>query len=325
MGRMREVTIYDIAKALHLSPSTISRALSGSRFVHNQTRLKIEKAASELGYRQKPAERATRPSKSRLIGAIVTQLNTTIASCVVSGTEAIARQLRYSVIVNQSMNKPEFRARSLEILKDRNVDGVLVTSAYFQEYDSLNELAKLQIPLVVVEGSSLLPNRPRKQISDFENTFELTNYLIEKGCKRIAYLSVDLERSRHAKLLSGYRQALQRSALAEADKFVFNTYDVNTSWIEMCRILVSMTPRPDGVIISNNVITAVAFTASNGSSTGDEFWVTCRKGNLSAQSQTLVELGKLAGSLLICFIEWKHTSPSGIIRSLHVFNDDHPA
>jgi LacI family transcriptional regulator len=321
MGRISEVTIYDIAKVLHLSPSTISRALSGSRFVQKQTRLKIEKAAGELGYRRGLTASTSRPQKSRLIAAIVTQLNTTIASSVVSGAEAIATQLRYGVIVNQSMNKPEFRASTFEALRDRNVDGVIVTSAYFQEYDSLNELAKLKVPLVVVEASSLLPNRPRKQISDFENACELTNHLIEKGCKRIAYLSVDLEKNRHANLLSGYQEALRRSSLPEADKFVMNTHDVNNSWIEMCSILVSMFPRPDGIIISNRAITALALTGSTSSSTGDEFWLTCRKGNHSTQHQNLVELGKLAAGLLICLSERKNTSPSSVARPQHILNE----
>lgn len=309
MGRISEVTIYDIAKVLNLSPSTISKALSGSSFVQNQTRLRIEKAASELGYRRNPASSTTQPQKSRLIGALVTQLNSTIASCVLAGAEATARELRYGILVSQSMNKPELRAGIPEILRHRNVDGVLVTSAYFQEFDALSELSKLKIPLVVVEASSLLPGRPRKQVGDFDNAYELTNHLIEKGCKRIAYLSVDLDQTRQANLLSGYRQALHGSGLAEADTFVLNSHNINNSWIDMCSMLVSAFPRPDGIIISNNAITALAYTQANAVTDTDEFWLTCRKGNLSSQNQTLVELGKLASGFLICLSERK-TAPA---------------
>ena len=314
MGRMSEVTIYDIAKALSLSPSTISRALSGSRFVQNQTRLKIEKAASELGYRRNLAVSPSRPHKTRLIGATVTQLNTQIASCVVAGAEATASQLGYSLLINQSMNKPELRAGNLEILRNRNVDGIFVTSSYFQEYDSLNQLSKLKVPLVVVEASSLLPGRPRKQLGDFENAYELTNHLIEKGCRRIAYLSVDLDKTRHANLLSGYREALLHSSLAEADKFVLNSQNMDNSWTDMCSILVSMSPRPDGFIISNRAITALAFAPTNTITEGDEFWLTCRKGNLSSQNLILVELGKLAAGLLISLCE-RRTTSANVIHS----------
>jgi LacI family transcriptional regulator len=321
MDIRNEVTIYDIAKALKLSTSTISRALNGSGPVNEETRMKVERVADELGYRRNFHSSRLRSNKSRLLGAMVTQLNSSMASCLLSGVEMTSSTLGYSLIVTQTLNKPELRETNVQNLKNHRVDGLLITSAYFQEYESLNQVTALNVPLIVVEASSFLPGCPRKKIGDFQNAYELTNHLIEKGCRRIAYLSVDLNRTRHANLLSGYREALLHSKLPEADRFVLNNYDAEKSWAEICDVLVSITPRPDGIIFSNNTITAIAFATSNEtSSTNTEYWLTCRKGSLASQNLLLIELGKIATALLICLCE-NSPSKSSDLKSTTVISE----
>ncbi|HYF67976.1 MAG TPA: LacI family DNA-binding transcriptional regulator [Ohtaekwangia sp.] len=310
MGSRNEVTIYDIAKVLNLSASTISRALNGSELVTKQTRSKVEQVANELGYQKNALASRLRSQKSFLLGAMVTQFNTTIASSVLSGAETTARQLGHSIIVHQSMNNPELRASNLENFRNQSVDGILVTSAYFQEYPSLDQFTALDVPVLVIEASSMLPSLPRKQASDFQNAYELTNHLIEKGCRKIAYMSVDLDKTRHANLLSGYHKALQHNRLSDADKFVLNTHDVQNSWADIAEILGSLLPMPDGIIFSTEEVTALAFTSSNTSNAKrNEFWVTCRKGK---ENQVLVELGKFAGALLISLSRRDNITPTNM-------------
>jgi LacI family transcriptional regulator len=322
MGVKKEVTIYDIANALKLSPSTISRALSGIRCVRPQTRKKIEKAASDLGYQRNFFASRLKTKKSQLIAAMVTHLNSSIASGVLTGAEIIASQLGYNLIVRQSMNKPELRTANIESLRNHGVDGLLVTSAYFQEYASVKEFAKLRVPLIVIEVSSMLPGHPKKKAGDFENVYELTEYLIKKGCKRIAYLSVDSDNARHQQLVAGYRKALQDSSLLNAHVLMSSDFE---DWIDMCRMLVSTKPRPDGIIISNQTITVLAFSSSDASpGNGDEFWITCRKGVSTSQNQLLVELGKVAAGLVICLTESMQAAAAGDMTGMTKRTDIQP-
>jgi LacI family transcriptional regulator len=301
-----EVTIQDIAKALNLSRATVGRALNGSELVPKNTRSKIVQVATELGYQRTLSRSLVRSQKGQLLGAMVTQLNSTIASSVVSGAETTARQLGYGILVSQSMNKPGLRQTNLETISHYQVKGILVTSAYFQEYDFLNQLAKLGIPLVVVEESSFLTSRSKKKVRDYENAYELTTHLIEKGCKRIGYVSVDLEKDRNIDLLSGYREAMQEHKLAEGEKFELNSGEVQTSWPDICDIFSTMIPRPDGLIFSNRAITAIVFShAGELNFSKDEFWLTCRRSNKTIQTRVLVELGKLAAALLVGFASQK--------------------
>jgi LacI family transcriptional regulator len=308
MSTRNEVTIYDIAKVLDLSTSTVSRALNGSTSVNHQTRSKIAEAASALGYRRNLFASRLRSGNSKLLGVLVTRLNTTISSCVLSGVETASSQMSYGIVVNQSMNQPELRLRSIENLERHSVDGILVMSSYYQEYSSLDQLGKMRLPTVVVDASSFLPSRPKRQISDFENAFELTSHLIEKGCRRIAYFSADIDKARQSKLLSGCQEAMNVHK-AEEQNFILASHDTQHSWPDIRPILLSMQPEPDGIIFSNDTITAIAYSTSAFSTTGGkEYWLTCRKGDIASQNQRLVELGKIAGSFLICLSERNNNS-----------------
>jgi LacI family transcriptional regulator len=99
--------IHDIAKALNLSTSTITNALNDSGTVPKKTRSEIERVAGALGYKTKNL--SGEPFGTYLLGSLVTHINSTIASCVLSGAEMTAAELGYSLIFHQSMNKPDLR------------------------------------------------------------------------------------------------------------------------------------------------------------------------------------------------------------------------
>lgn len=312
MGKRNEVTIYDLAKVLNLSTSTISRALTGSRLVNQQTRAKVTNAADELGYRPNTFAQRLRSHKTHLIGAMVTRLSTTTTSSVLSGAESAAGDLGYCMIVSQSMNSPELRIKNLQRLKNHGVDGILVSSAYYQEFGLLDPLASLNVPRVVIETSALLPGITVKKISDAQNSFELTEFLIEKGCRKIGHLTIGIESTRYANIITGCREALQHHGLPEADKFVLNNNAVETSWTDICQSLKSMVPWLDGLIITSNVLTAVAYSVPSESALGGtEFWLTCRKGSLASQHRILFELGKIGSALLVGLGE-RHEVKRGI-------------
>jgi len=51
MRKAKEVTIYDIAKKLNISPATVSRGLQDHPAISKKTKKKIFDLVDELGYR----------------------------------------------------------------------------------------------------------------------------------------------------------------------------------------------------------------------------------------------------------------------------------
>ena len=64
-------TIYQVAEAAGVSPSTVSRAFSRPGRVSDKTAARIHEIARELGYRTDAVFRAERPARTRMIGLVI--------------------------------------------------------------------------------------------------------------------------------------------------------------------------------------------------------------------------------------------------------------
>jgi len=90
MQNDKEVTIYDIAKKLKISPATVSRGLKDHPGISNKTKKRIFDLADKIGYRQNHFARNLRNQKTDTIGVIVGKLNSNFQSAAISGIEHIA-------------------------------------------------------------------------------------------------------------------------------------------------------------------------------------------------------------------------------------------
>ena len=86
------VTISDIAKSLGVTPSTVSRALSGSPRVKESTRKAILDMASSMGYERNEPASNLRKGHSNVVGIIVPRINRAFFSSTISGAEYILKE-----------------------------------------------------------------------------------------------------------------------------------------------------------------------------------------------------------------------------------------
>src|SRR6478735_5070950 len=98
----REITIYDIAKELDLSPSTVSRALMNSNVISQATKKRINDKASELGYRHNSFASNLRKQKSHTIGILLHDLNSSFIASVLAGIETVTNREGYDIIIAHS-------------------------------------------------------------------------------------------------------------------------------------------------------------------------------------------------------------------------------
>src|SRR5690606_29130442 len=98
----KEVTIYDIARALNLSPATISRGLKDYPGLRKDTRKRIQEAAREMGYRHNAFASNLRRKTTNTIGVVIPRLNSYFMSSVIAGVEKEANASGYNLIISQS-------------------------------------------------------------------------------------------------------------------------------------------------------------------------------------------------------------------------------
>ena len=97
-----KLTIKDIAKALNISASTVSRALNNHPDISKATIKKVQDYAQKHNYIPNTLAMSLRTQKSNIIGVIVPELANHFFSSVLSGMEQEAEDEDYHVIVCQS-------------------------------------------------------------------------------------------------------------------------------------------------------------------------------------------------------------------------------
>ena len=216
------VTISDIAAALGVTPSTVSRALSGSPRVKGETRLAVERKAAEMGYERNVIASNLRKGRSDIVGIIVPRIHREFFSNVIGGAESILEAAGYSVLICQTHERFEAEVKALRTLRNNQVAGVLMSHAIGSENGRhILEALGDRIPLVQFDRVfSDLPGA--KVVSDnFEGAYAATRHLVSEGYRRIGTLAGYMNSEAYAARLEGYRQALRDSGLPVDESIVF--------------------------------------------------------------------------------------------------------
>src|SRR6185295_11424240 len=196
MNRPKEITIYDIAKELDLSPATISRGLKDHPGIRKDTKKRILNAAKTMGYQQNTFASNLRRKHSKTIGVIVPRLNSYFVSTVIAGMEKVANQAGYNLIISQSLESVKKESAAVSTLFDSRVDGVMISLASdAKNTDHFNTFFRKQIPLLFFDRVIKLPNCTCVVIDNERAGYEATHHLLEQGCKHIAHVGGSMDRN----------------------------------------------------------------------------------------------------------------------------------
>ena len=124
----KPATIYDVAAAVGVSPSTVSRAFSRPGRVSAKTAARIQQAAAELGYRAPTVARAEAFRQSKLLGIALTDITNPFFFSIIRGAEHVAVAEGYSIMLIDSEESEELERR----LFDRTMpllDGMIVAAS----------------------------------------------------------------------------------------------------------------------------------------------------------------------------------------------------
>lgn len=259
MRTTRDVTIYDVAKALNISPSTVSRGLKDHPHIHADTRKRIKAMAREMGYQQNKFASSLRKRSTETIGVVVPKLNSYFMATVIAGIEEITNQLGYGLIISQSQESAKKETSCLSTLFHSRVDGLLVSLAYDTEnIDHFNQILRKNIPVVFFDRVSNCPGCMGIVIDNFRAGYEVTSHLISQGCRRIMHLTGNLLRNVYSGRFEGYRQALADNGIA-CDKGLLMVGELGSQdGIEAARALLRMKDRPDGIFTANDTSAVAA-------------------------------------------------------------------
>lgn len=247
-----QVTIKDIAKALNLSPSTVSRALKNHPEISDDTKKLVQKLAEEMEYQPNPIALSLKQRKTNTIGVVIPNIVHHFFSTIISGIEDITHQKGYNVIIAHSRESFQREVESIRTLINSRVDALFVSvSKETNQYEHLNSILKRNIPLIFFDRISPNIESHRVLIDDFKGAYKAVHHLIEIGCRKIVHLAgpeillISQERKR------GYLEALQDHQIAANADYIIQS-DNREKGYQVTQSLIQNGQVPDGIFAVND-------------------------------------------------------------------------
>ena len=217
-------TLKDIATALGLSTSTVSRALRDTYEISAKTKKLVLEYAEKINYQPNPNALSLKERRSKSIGVVVSEVANHYFSQAINGIESIAYARGYHVIITQTHESYAREKINIQHLASRSVDGLLVSlSAETNDINHLKELHDRGMPMVFFDRVPEDIHTHKITANNEQGAFEATEHLIKSGCRKIAHLTSSAQLSISIERLRGYKAALNN-----------HNIEVNPDYIKHC-------------------------------------------------------------------------------------------
>ena len=209
---MGGATIYDLARAAGLSPSTVSRALRGYPSVNTATAGRVHELAASLGYRPNAVARSLAVRSSNLLAVVLPDIANPFFPLLVREVQTRARAAGYMVLLCNTGDDPETELQTLEMLARQRIDGVIAIGLTGIGYD-LSTFLATPMKFVSLDRSSDGVPWAVVQADHCAGARMATEHLIAFGHRQIACVSGPPRILSAEDRTRGYRQALAASGI----------------------------------------------------------------------------------------------------------------
>ena len=316
--KFETATIKDIAKALNLSTSTVSRALRGSYEISAETKKAVLEYAEKINYRPNPIALSLKERRTRALGVVVSEIANNFFSQAINGIESIAYNRGYHVIITQSHESMEREKVNVEHMAARGVDGLLISlSSESADIGYLKELHEKGMPMVFFDRVTSEIETHSVTANNYLGSFHATEHLIFQGFKRIAHLTSSPYLSITRERLEGYKAALEKHGIPyreELVKYCNHGGMILSEVEESINSLLKGKSKPDAIFSAGDRLTITSFGLLRRMKQKKELGFTgftnTQVGDLFSPSLTVIrqpafEIGQTATEFLISMIESK--------------------
>lgn len=252
---MRHVTIKDIAKALSLSTSTVSRAMVDDNNIRKETKERILKAAREMGYRPNPVAKNLKAGHSNTVGVIVPEMVTPFASSVIEGIQSVFYPEGTKVIIADSGENWHKELDNMKMMESFMVDGMIIGMVDYRR--NLDEIATLRakgMPMVFYDRIPHGLDVTRVTVDDYNKSFFLVERLIRQGCRKIAHIKGPENIYNSVERCRGYRDAIRKFGLPDGENLIVGGGTQYADGVAAAEVINSSLPDCDAVFAFTDIV-----------------------------------------------------------------------
>ncbi|MEO7215411.1 LacI family DNA-binding transcriptional regulator [Mucilaginibacter sp.] len=261
------ITIKDIATALNLSVSTVSKALRDSYEISENTKKLVKEYAQEHNYRPNPIAQSLKQGRSKSIGIVVSTIENQFFSQVINGIESVAYEAGFNVIITQTHESYELEIKNVGHLTHRSIDGLLISlSTETNDITHLKTLHKQGLPIVFFDRISDEIDTHKVIADNFKGGYDATRHLLDAGYKRIAHITSPPNISITKERFAGYSKALEEAGMAIDYEYIkycpHGGRDIGEIENALNELL-SLKDKPDAIFTTSDRITTTTLSLLN--------------------------------------------------------------
>lgn len=308
-------TLKELAKLLNVSVSTVSKALSNAPDIGEDTKKRVKELADALNYQPNKMAVGLKGSKTNTIGVVIPDILNPYFAEVLYGIEQRALKSGYDILVNISNENTDKEIKGIETLKIGRVDGFIVAPSIQtiqqSDYSHIHDLNKNK-KLVLFDRVIDNVDCDKVSIDDEKAVNEATQYFIDQGFKKIAFVSNISALTLGKKREHGYQTALKNAGINLDSSLVLEIESIDTAHNQMKEFLSKEIP--EAVICADNssgiMIQSVARSILDKNqslfpiiSFGNKKTANLAYPRLNYINQNAQKMGEKAAELLISHIE----------------------
>ena len=259
---MHQTTMKRIAVELGVSITTVSKVLNNHADISDATRSRVLAKVEELGYQRNAVARSLTLRRTHTIGIVIPDLMHSFFVEIIQGIEPVASVRGFGLLLCSSGEDPGKERSELDMLRGRQVDGIVLASAHGSANDDLlKQMTGGGTGLVMIDRDDHPKVECHRVLTDDERVGSLaTNHLLDLGRRAIAHIGGP--NIAHAKRREqGWREALKaRGVRPAADWFVQAGFMESDGYRAMKRLL-TVRPRIEAVFAANDPVAIGAMKA----------------------------------------------------------------
>ena len=249
---MTSTTMRRIAKDLGVSTTTVSKVLNDHADIGPATRARVLAHVEQVAYRPNAVARSLSMRRTHTLGIVIPDLMHSFFVEVIAAIESVSSERGYGLLLCSSGEDPQKERHELEMLRARQVDGIIVASADAANTDVVRRLITLGTTVVMIDRDDHPKLRCHRVLTDDQLVGRLaTEHLIAMGRKTIAHLAgppfVHARRR-----TTGYRKALETHGLRVRPELVIGAGFLEAGGYEAMKRLLGGRPPVDAVFAAND-------------------------------------------------------------------------
>lgn len=344
--RPDKITITDVARRAGVSTATAGRVLGGYGYASQEIRDKVRESADAMGYRPNLLARSLITGRTKTIGVVAGDVQSPFYASMLRGISDIARSAGFGVIVTNSDERSDREVEAVELLLEKQVDGLIVAPSELVRSPHLHAAIDSGCPVVQIDRIVLGLRADSVTIDNRGAARDAVAHLIAAGHQRIGIVA-ELERSEFAGVeafvraveeglitapslfpswqrLYGYLDAHRNAGLAVDLDFICRAgeYSVDAAKTQVLKLL-KRRRSPSAIFTADGLMSAAAMDAITTLGMtipadvslvcfDDLDWMRFSKPGITAIVQPLIEMGKTAANVVLSRIEGESSN------SLHI-------